>query len=47
MRLMIDLFFFFAGPLIDDTWFLVIISSCVGVTLLGILLAIAFLKYRE
>ncbi|XP_047472452.1 uncharacterized protein LOC125027422 [Penaeus chinensis] len=35
------------GPLIDDTWFLVIISSCVAATLLGIILAIAFLKYRE
>ncbi|CAL4123199.1 unnamed protein product, partial [Meganyctiphanes norvegica] len=35
------------GPLIDDTWFLVIISSCVAATLVGVILAIAFLKYRE
>ncbi|RXG71869.1 hypothetical protein Avbf_01950 [Armadillidium vulgare] len=35
------------GPLIDDTWFLVIISLCVGATLLAIILVIGYLKYRE
>lgn len=31
----------------DDTWMLVLISSCVGVILLGALLAMVVLKCRE
>nr|CAD7266265.1 unnamed protein product [Timema shepardi] len=34
------------GPVMDDTWLLVLVSSCVGVLLLGALLALFLLKCR-
>ncbi|XP_066998258.2 uncharacterized protein [Anabrus simplex] len=34
------------GPAMDDTWLLVLITSCVGVVLLGALLALFLLKCR-
>jgi hypothetical protein len=35
-----------AGPTMDDTWLLVLIASCLGVLLLGALLALFVLKCR-
>ncbi|XP_046389016.1 WAS/WASL-interacting protein family member 1 [Ischnura elegans] len=35
------------GPVIDDTWFLILISSCIGILLIGALLALLILKCRD
>ncbi|XP_071454390.1 uncharacterized protein [Hetaerina americana] len=35
------------GPVIDDTWFLILISSCIGMLLIGALLALLILKCRD